>query len=75
MTTVSTDGTRSIVEVADAPDAEQAVLRAALSTGPVREFARHRPSLTELYRHVVSENAAGGAPVPGATASVAVPAA
>jgi ABC-2 type transport system ATP-binding protein len=39
-----------------APDADdQAVLGAALATGPVHEFRRRRPSLTELYRHVVSE--------------------
>jgi ABC-2 type transport system ATP-binding protein len=40
-----------------APDADdQLVLRAALETGPVREFRRRRPSLTELFRHVVSES-------------------
>jgi ABC-2 type transport system ATP-binding protein len=33
------------------------VLRAALATGPVHEFARSRPSLTELFRHVVSQEA------------------
>ena len=33
---------------------DQAVLAAALATGPVREFARRRSSLTELFRHVVS---------------------
>lgn len=33
---------------------DQAVLRAALATGPVREFALHRPSLTELFRTVVA---------------------
>ncbi len=39
------------------PDADdQAVLRAALATGPVRSFARRRPSLTELFRDVVSEH-------------------
>ncbi|GAA3228811.1 ATP-binding cassette domain-containing protein [Actinocorallia longicatena] len=38
-----------------APEADdQEVLRAALAAGPVREFAWRRPSLTELYRHVVS---------------------
>ena len=31
-----------------------AVLRAALAAGPVHEFAPVRPSLTELYRDVVS---------------------
>jgi ABC-2 type transport system ATP-binding protein len=32
---------------------DQAVLAAALATGPVREFARRRATLTELFRHVV----------------------
>jgi ABC-2 type transport system ATP-binding protein len=35
---------------------DQAVLRAALATGPVHEFGERRPSLTELFRDVVSEN-------------------
>ncbi len=30
------------------------MLRAALAAGPVHEFALVRPSLTELYRDVVS---------------------
>ncbi|MEC3979401.1 ABC transporter ATP-binding protein [Amycolatopsis sp. H20-H5] len=34
---------------------DQAVLRAALATGPVHEFARRLPSLTELFRSVVSQ--------------------
>ncbi|WP_460365672.1 ABC transporter ATP-binding protein [Actinocorallia lasiicapitis] len=39
-----------------APGADdQDVLRAALAHGPVREFAWRRPSLTELYRHVVTQ--------------------
>ncbi|SFQ72567.1 ABC transporter ATP-binding protein [Amycolatopsis rubida] len=42
------------LELADGAD-DQAVLRAALATGPVREFARKLPSLTELFRSVVSE--------------------
>ena len=33
---------------------DQAVLAAALATGPVREFTRSRPTLAELYRDVVS---------------------
>lgn len=38
-----------------APGADdQEVLRAALATGPVREFARRRPSLADLFRHVVN---------------------
>lgn len=36
------------------PGAEQTVLRAALAEGEVREFARVRRPLTELYRDVVS---------------------
>jgi ABC-2 type transport system ATP-binding protein len=48
-------GTRTVLELA--PDADdQAVLRAALATGPVHEFRRRRPSLAELFRHVVSEH-------------------
>jgi ABC-2 type transport system ATP-binding protein len=37
---------------------DQAVLAAALSTGPVTEFAWRRPTLTELFRHVVSTEVA-----------------
>ncbi|MFC7273065.1 ABC transporter ATP-binding protein [Paractinoplanes rhizophilus] len=40
---------------------DQAVLRAALATGPVREFARSRPSLTDLFRHIVSAPTEGEA--------------
>jgi ABC-2 type transport system ATP-binding protein len=35
---------------------DQAVLRRALETGPVHEFAEQRPSLAELFRDVVSED-------------------
>ncbi len=53
------DGARTFVEVDSPQDgAEQAVLRAALATGPVREFTPQRPSLTELFRHVVSSDEA-----------------
>jgi ABC-2 type transport system ATP-binding protein len=48
-------GTRSILELPDGVD-DQQVLRAALDTGPVTEFARSRPSLTELFRSVVTED-------------------
>jgi len=34
---------------------DQAVLHAALATGPVREFRRDVPSLSELFRHLVTE--------------------
>jgi ABC-2 type transport system ATP-binding protein len=40
---------------------DQAVLRAALAAGPVREFRRRRPPLTDLYRDVVQ---AGPVPAP-----------
>lgn len=33
---------------------EQPVLAAALATGPVHEFARHRPPLSDIYRDVVT---------------------
>lgn len=51
----SSDG-RSTVEVVDPAlaDVDQELLAAAMAAGPVREFARVRPSLVELYRHVVS---------------------
>lgn len=53
---VGSDGTTTVVEAgANAPgDVDQAVLRAALAAGPVREFSLVRPSLTELYRDVVA---------------------
>ena len=47
-------GDVTVLELAAGTD-DQAVLRAALATGPVRSFAPRRPSLTELFRHVVSE--------------------
>ena len=52
---VSRAGTRTVIEVADVPDAEQHVLRAAQAAGPVHEFSRQRATLTELFRHVVSQ--------------------
>ncbi|MFD1861262.1 ATP-binding cassette domain-containing protein [Aeromicrobium camelliae] len=50
---LETDGARTTVEVRRA-GAEQQVLQAAMAAGPVREFAPARPSLTDLYRDVVS---------------------
>lgn len=35
---------------------EQGVLRAAVATGPVREFTPRRPTLAELFRAVVTEH-------------------
>ncbi|MBO3102051.1 ABC transporter ATP-binding protein [Cellulomonas fengjieae] len=53
---VSTDGRRSVVEVrgASADTVDQDLLRSAMAAGPVHEFSLLRPSLTELYRHVVT---------------------
>jgi len=53
---VSSAGTVTVVEDAPGatPDVDQAVLRAALGAGPVRAFSLVRPSLTELYRDVVT---------------------
>ena len=51
---VQHQGSRTLVELAGSTD-DQAVLRAALSGGPVHEFRRDIPSLTELFRHVVAE--------------------
>ncbi|MCZ4500843.1 MAG: transporter ATP-binding protein [Marmoricola sp.] len=55
---LSQEGSVTVIELAlgsdDADGAEQPVLAAALAAGPVREFAPERPSLAELYRHVVS---------------------
>jgi ABC-2 type transport system ATP-binding protein len=50
---VRAEGSRVLVELDGAAD-DQAVLAAALRTGPVREFRRDRPSLSELFRHVVT---------------------
>jgi ABC-2 type transport system ATP-binding protein len=49
------DNGRTVLELAPGTD-DQAVLRAALATGPVHEFARTRPSLTDLFRNVVTEH-------------------
>ncbi|NMI00883.1 ABC transporter ATP-binding protein [Pseudonocardia acidicola] len=57
VTVVSSDGSHTRVELSDGAS-DQDVLRAALAAGPVHEFSRHRPPLTELYRDVVT---AGGA--------------
>lgn len=51
------DGRATVLELADGVD-DQVVLRAALATGPVREFTRRRPSLTELFRNVVTHRTA-----------------
>jgi ABC-2 type transport system ATP-binding protein len=53
---ISHDDTRTVLDLHTGAD-DQAVLAAALATGPVTEFSRHRPSLTELFRNAVSEGA------------------
>lgn len=51
------DDGRTVLQLGDGAD-DQEVLRAALATGPVTEFSRRRPSLTELYRTVVTQEEA-----------------
>ena len=51
------EGTRTLLDLVPAAD-DQAVLRAALRQGPVREFHRDVPTLTELFRSTVSEEVA-----------------
>ncbi|RCW43641.1 ABC-2 type transport system ATP-binding protein [Halopolyspora algeriensis] len=55
--TVGTDSGRTTLELERGAD-DQAVLAAALATGPVHEFSRRRPELTELFRNVVTEESA-----------------
>ncbi|WP_246843467.1 ABC transporter ATP-binding protein [Allokutzneria sp. NRRL B-24872] len=57
VTLVSHVDGRTVLELGEGAD-DQQVLRAALDTGPVHEFARLRPSLTELFRNVVTEERA-----------------
>ncbi|GAB3493763.1 ABC transporter ATP-binding protein [Amycolatopsis cihanbeyliensis] len=54
---VSDSGSETVLELESGAD-DQAVLAAALATGPVTEFSRRRPTLTELFRNVVSDNGA-----------------
>ncbi|RZQ63309.1 ABC transporter ATP-binding protein [Amycolatopsis suaedae] len=51
---ISDSGAETVVELAAGAD-DQAVLTAALATGPVTEFSRRTPSLTELFRTAVAE--------------------
>ncbi len=55
-TLVEQDGSRWLLQLGDGGD-DQAVLRAALATGPVHEFRRDRPALTQLFRDVMSGKA------------------
>jgi ABC-2 type transport system ATP-binding protein len=54
---VQADGARRLFEL-DAGVDDQALLQAALATGPVRAFERVEPSLGELFRTVIGEAAA-----------------
>jgi ABC-2 type transport system ATP-binding protein len=49
-----TEGTRTLIELAPGVD-DQVVLHTALETGPVREYRRDVPSLSDLFRHVMTE--------------------
>ncbi len=51
--TVTHQDGRTVLELSEWAD-DQAVLAAALRTGPVHTFATRRPSLTELFREVVA---------------------
>jgi ABC-2 type transport system ATP-binding protein len=54
---VRTDGARRLFELDPGVD-DQALLQAALATGPVREFERVEPTLGEIFRTVIEEAAA-----------------
>jgi ABC-2 type transport system ATP-binding protein len=57
VTFLGRDGEKTKLELEAGAD-DQMVLKAALATGPVHEFAHRLPSLTELFRNVVTEEAA-----------------
>ena len=50
---LESEGTRLLLELAPGAD-DQAILLRALATGPVADFHRHRPTLSELFRSAVS---------------------
>jgi ABC-2 type transport system ATP-binding protein len=55
----TTPGSTSIRTIVEIPSGDgQAVLAAAQAVGPVTSFAPSRPTLTDLYRHVVSDKEA-----------------
>ncbi|MEO6880926.1 MAG: ATP-binding cassette domain-containing protein [Mycobacteriaceae bacterium] len=51
--TVAQEGSATVLELDETAD-DQAVLAAALRTGPVHSFTVRRPSLTDLFREVVT---------------------
>jgi len=54
---IQADGPRRLFELDPGVD-DQALLRAALDTGPVREFERVEPTLGQIFRAVIDEAAA-----------------
>ena len=52
---VRTDGTRLLIELNGATN-DQAVLQAALATGPVHEYRRDEPSLLDIFREAMTED-------------------
>ncbi|WP_020111491.1 ABC transporter ATP-binding protein [Rhodococcus sp. 114MFTsu3.1] len=50
---VSHSAGRTLLSIAPGTD-DQAILRAALATGPVHEFSFHKPSLSDLFREAVA---------------------
>ena len=54
---VRVEGSRTLVEL-PATTGDQVLLQAALATGPVREFRRDTPTLSELFRTVITEETA-----------------
>jgi ABC-2 type transport system ATP-binding protein len=53
------EGRHTVLELQPGSD-DQAILKAALDTGPVREFTHRRATLTELFRHAVSSDGPEG---------------
>jgi len=52
---VRNEGTRWLIEL-DGAAGDQAVLQAALATGPVHEFRRDVPSLLDIFREAMTED-------------------
>jgi ABC-2 type transport system ATP-binding protein len=57
---VRVEGSRVLLELDTSAD-DQAVLRAALATGPVREFRANLPSLLDIFREAMTETTAAAA--------------
>jgi len=58
---VRAEGSRVLLELDAAAD-DQAILNAALATGPVREFRYHVPSLLDIFREAMTERTASVTP-------------